>query len=525
MAQIKLLERAIEAISPEAALRRVGARSRLTLINSGYGNYGANTSKKSLRGWGFGGGSSLEDIEDNIEVLRQRSRDLYMGVPIAAGALKTLRTHVVGSGLMAKPQVDGDFLGLTPEETQKLEADIEREFCLWADTADCDMERVDDFYSLQQLAFLSWAMNGDCLALLPTSKRLGQPYDLRVQLVEADRLCNPPGSCIDPLIVQGVETNGRGEVVAYHICNKHPLSYRAPALQKMEWVRVEAYGKRTGRKNVLHVMTRERVGQRRGVPFLAPVVETVKQLGRYTDAEIVAAVVSGMFTVFIQKDSPAEGMPLGEVGGAGQDDGPLPDDGTVAMGNGAIVDLNPGETVNFANPSRPAGNFAPFVEAVVRQIGAGLEIPYEVLMKTFNSSYSASRGALAEFFQTVYMQRDWLAADFCQPIYEEWLAEAVMAGRVKAPGFFYDPAVRKAYCGCTWNGPAPIQLDPGREVNAAQARVENGFSTAQQETAQLTGGDYTKNIAQRIVEKKLKQEVDNIGKPKQQPVAENSAQK
>jgi lambda family phage portal protein len=515
MAKLNAIDRAIAVISPQTALNRAGARARLALIqNSGYGNYGANTAKKSLRGWHFGGGSSLEDIEDNIDVLRQRSRDVYMGVPIAAGALKTLRTHAVGSGLMAKPQIDGEYLHLTNEETKKLEADIEREFCLWADTPDCDMERIDDFYSLQQLAFLSWVMNGDCIALMPTSRRKGQPYDLRVQLIEADRLCNPPGPCVDPLIVQGVETNARGEVVAYHICSRHPLSYRSDAVGKTEWVRVEAYGKRTGRKNVLHIMTRERIGQRRGVPFLAPVIEAIKQLGRYTDAEIVAAVVSGMFTVFIQKDNAADGMPLGEVGTDG-DGAPLPDDGTVAMGNGAIVDLNPGETVNFANPSRPAGNFAPFVEAIVRQIGAGLEIPYEVLMKTFNSSYSASRGAMAEFWQTVYMLRDWLASDFCQPIYEEWMAEAVATGRINAPGFFNDPAVRKAYCGCTWNGPAPIQLDPNREVKAAIDRVENGFSTAQQETAQLTGGDYAKNIAQRKIEKQLKQEVDNIGRAKQ----------
>ena len=53
---------------------------------------------------------------------------------------------------------------------------------------------------------------------------------------------------------------------------------------------------------MIHIMTRERIDQRRGVPFLAPVIEALKQLGRYTDAELVAAVVSGLFAVFVESE-------------------------------------------------------------------------------------------------------------------------------------------------------------------------------------------------------------------------------
>lgn len=36
-----------------------------------------------------------------------------MGVPIATGAVKTMRTNVVGRGLMLKPTVDAEVLKLT----------------------------------------------------------------------------------------------------------------------------------------------------------------------------------------------------------------------------------------------------------------------------------------------------------------------------------------------------------------------------------------------------------------------------
>lgn len=517
-----IIDRAVEAVAPVHAVRRAAARSALGFLNSGYGNYGANLTKKSLRGWQFHGGSAKEDIEDNLDVLRQRSRDAYMGVPAAASALKTLRTNVIAGGLMPAPQIDGEYLGLTSEQTEALQAQIIREFALWADTTDCDADRMDDFYKLQQLAYIGYLMNGDAMALLPMSERPGQPYSLRVRVIEADRVCSPNG--FDRLapcevqghkvqsIVQGVETDEEGAVVAYWICNRHPLSDMSMQGAGLAWTRVEAYGSESGRRNVLHIVTRERAGQRRGVPILAPVLEALKQLGRYTEAEINAAVISAMFTVFVQPGMATDARPFGEM---------LPpeelidaqDQSSIELGNGAIVGLNPGETVSFADPKHPNAGYDVFTEAMLKQIGAALEIPPEVMGKKFSTSYSAARGALNEFWRTCGMQRDWFVTDFCQPIYEEWLAEAVARGRITAPGFFADPARRKAYSGCAWNGPARTNLNPVQEVNAATKRVEAGFSTAQEETAQMTGGNYNHNIRQRVIEAKRKREVDEISAP------------
>ena len=518
MAKMNLLDRAIAVVSPERAVRRVAARTALEFANSGYGNYGANLSKKSMRGWMYHGGSPKEDIEDNLNVLRQRSRDAYMGIPTASAALKTMRTNVVAGGLMPSPQIDADYLQLTNEQAEALQAQILREFALWADTPVCDADRVDNFYKLQQLAFLSYLMNGDAFALLPMKEQPGQPYSLRVRVIEADRVCSPDS--YDRLvpcevkgrrvhsIVQGVETDADGMVIAYWICNQHPLSSLSNQAGALEWTRVEAYGS-SGRPNVLHVMNRERAGQRRGVPILAPVLEALKQLGRYTEAEITAAVISAMFTVFIQSATVQNGKPIGEA---------LPpeqlidaqDQGTIELGNGAIVALNPGETVEFAKPEHPNSGYDAFFNAMVKEIGAALEIPPEVLEKQFTQNFSSARGSLNEFWRTCGMQRDWFSDDFCQPVYEAWLAEAVARGRIKAPGFFGDPAIRKAYADCKWNGPSRTALNPSQEVEAAIKRVDAGFSTAEEETAQLTGGDYNRNIRKRAIEAARKWEVDKI---------------
>ena len=521
MGKMNFLDRCIAAVSPVRAVRRAAARTALEFANSGYGNYGANLSKKSMRGWMYYGGSAKEDIEDNIDVLRQRSRDAYMGIPIATGSLKTLRTNVVAGGLMPSPQIDAEYLKLTDEQAEALQAQILREFALWADTPVCDADRVDNFYKLQQLAFLGYLMNGDAFALLPVKDQPGQPYSLRLRVIEADRVCSPDG--YDRLvpcevrgrkvhsIVQGVETDEDGMVIAYWICNRHPLSSLANQAGTMEWARVEAYGS-TGRPNVLHVMNRERAGQRRGVPILAPVLEALKQLGRYTDAEITAAVISAMFTVFVKSATVQDGRPIGEaISPEALIDSQ--DQNSIELAPGAVISLNPGEEVQFADPKHPNSGYDAFFNAMIKEIGAALEIPPEVILKQFTQNFSSARGSLNEFWRTCGMMRDWFADDFCQPAYEAWFAEAVARGRIQAPGFFSDPAKRKAYTDCKWNGPSRTALNPSQEVEAAIKRVDAGFSTAEEETAQLTGGDYNRNIRKRAIEAARKREVDEINSP------------
>ena len=507
-------------IAPRWALLREQARRSLEILNSGYSRHGASRTKKSLLGWISQGGSPDEDIVDNLVTLRERSRDLFMGTPLATGALKTLRTNIVGQGLRLNAQVDGESLGLSADEADEWEANVEREFGLWADTQACDAARTNTFGQMQALALLSTMMSGDCFVTLPILPRPGSTYDLRVQLLEGDRVCDPPLGSTEGGgdLFAGVELGEHGEPLAYWVARHHPGAAQAgfgqaawvtagsaglPQLVQNEWQRIPAFGPLTGRRNVLHLIEQERPEQRRGVPVLAPVMESLKQLGRYTEAELMAAVVSGFFTAFIKSESPE--TPLGQA---------LPDDervdaadpGSIELGNGLVVGLAPGEDVSVANPTRPNTAFDAFVVAVLRQIGSALELPYELIVKNFVSSYSASRAAMIEAWKMFRTRRAWLAASLCQPTYQEWLAEAVAKGRVIAPGFFGDPAVRAAWSQAEWYGPAAGQIDPRKEAEAAVIRVEQGFSSRARETAELTGSDWNRIHQVRVREERLRRE-------------------
>ena len=139
---------------------------------------------------------------------------------------------------------------------------------------------------------------------------------------------------------------------------------------------------------------------------------------------------------------------------------------------------------------------------LIKQLGAALGIPYEVLMKSFNASYTASRAALLQAWAGFKMRREWFSRDFCQPVYEAWLTEAVARGRVKAEGFFDDPKIKAAWCNAEWYGPTMGVLDPVKEAESAQMRVMFGLSTREKEAAEMTGTDWNENIERLAIERK-----------------------
>jgi len=501
-----LIDKAIGIFDPQAELKRVKARASISIVNSGYSHHGASKTKKSLAGWFSKGRSPKEDIDKNLKDLRERSRDLYMGVPIATAALKNMQRNIVGSGLKPNAQIDHAYLGMSEDEAAVWEDHVEREFNLWAESVHCDMQRRHNFYRIQAMVLLFKIMSGETFVTLPIKKRPQIPYDLRLMIIEADRICTPDNMKFNNRIINGVEESEDGEVIAYYVCNVHPGSVGTGV---KKWTRVPVYGGKSFRPNILHPMVEpERPGQRRGVPILAPVIESLKQIGRYTEAELMAAVISGMFTVFIEQSEDDAGDPLlgSAMGDEDDDEDDDGDDPSYGLGNGAVVGLGPGEKATIANPGRPNTAFDPFVVAIIKQIGAALGMPYEQLVLHFTSSYSASRASLLEAWKMYKTQRAWLVDEFCQPVYETWLSEAIAKGRVHAPGFFSDPMIRKAYCGVEWNGPTAGQVDPIKEVKAASMRVQEGFSTRQRETQELTGGDFYKNHRKRVREETLRKE-------------------
>ncbi|MHA1540035.1 MAG: phage portal protein [Alphaproteobacteria bacterium] len=496
------IDKAVSYVSPQAGLQRTEARVRMAL----FGGYtGARRDRRQTKSWQTADGSANTVTLPDLPALRERSRDLVRNAPLAGGAINTVVTNVVGTGLRVQSRIDREILKLYLKDdaaADAFERQAERIFRLWANSPDCDVTRTQNFKELQNLILRSCLESGDVFILRRFSEYKGKLIGLSLQIVEADRIENPDFKTDTEKLSGGVEVDNMGAPVAYHIADHHPGDHHKG---KNKSIKLPAFSS-DGSRQVFHIFTRVRPGLTRGVPYLAPVIESLKQLDKYTEAEIMAAVISSMFTIFVKSEE-EEGLgamsPTQETGGSAKDK-------DYKIAPGAILDLQPNESIDIADPKRPNQAFDPFVQAILRQVGVALEIPFEILIKHFTASYSAAQAALVEAWKFFSARRTWLADKFCQPVYELVIAEAISKGLLDAPGFFSDPIIRAAYLGAEWIGPPRGQIDQLKEIKAAEIRINLGVSTLAEETAQITGGDWERKHPQSAKEQKMRKEAGLI---------------
>lgn len=495
-----LADKVINYFDPVKGKSRFQARAQMALMG---GYTGARRDRRETQSWNTQSNDADRDILPDLTTLRSRSRDAVRNIPIGTGIINSKVLNVVGTGLTPQPQIDRDVLGLSNEAAEAWEKDARRWFWLWAESKECDASRQLNFYEQQDVAFRQVLENGDILVLKKRFQRAGSPFYLKHQLIEADRLCNPDYKRDTATLAGGVERDENGAPKIYHILKQHPGSTTKGS--KGEWIPVPAFGAKSGQPNIMHLFKMMRPGQSRGVPDLAPVLETLKQISRLTEAELMASVVSSMLTVFIETPTGNPDIPgMGTTGNTGAT-GAANTEG-LELGNGAILGLLPGEKVTPVNPIRPNSGFDPFFVAIVKQIGAAVELPYEIVLKAFTASYSASRAAMLDAWRFYNCRRAWLASNYCQPTYEDVITEAVGMGWLAAPGFFDNAMIRRAYLGCLWVGDSQGQIDPLKEVNAAEKRLDLGITTLEEETIALTGGDWESKHPQQVKEHRMRKE-------------------
>lgn len=124
--------------------------------------HGASHRREAMRAWHPSRGSADRDVVFSLPTLNARSHDLVRNVPVAAAAVLTMITNVVGCGIHPRPRVQADLLGITQEEADDFEHKARVLWELVANSKNIDAERRSTFYQLQDLALRTRLVAGNC---------------------------------------------------------------------------------------------------------------------------------------------------------------------------------------------------------------------------------------------------------------------------------------------------------------------------------------------------------------------------
>jgi lambda family phage portal protein len=483
----------------ELRLRRVKLAEKMWVsvereARLAFRGYQGATKKPGYSTWNPGGGSADEDLLDDLQGLRDRSRDIIRNDPHAWGLLDTWTSNIIGSGLRPQARVSQTALGITEAQASAFQKAAEAAFSRFWKRADA-AERLS-FGELQTLALRGIFESGD-VALIPRPDPAQNP-SLRLQVVEADRIMTPLKLSANLYLREGVEIDDRGRHVAIHVKQTHPGDALG-RLKLNDFLRIPTRDPSTGVLNIYHLFPPKRPDQSRGMPLLAPALLLFRDLSQYFKAELLAAKVAACFALFVTTPDP-QGM---AAAAAGRTSG-TPNQ--VEMLEPAMVKyLAPGQTVVAADPGRPNTAFDPFVQRILRAIGTSIGAPYEVVSQDFSqTTYTSGRMALTEARRVYTWWKNWFVEKLCQPIYERILEESFLRGELPGAPDFYENF--ELWTQARWVGPGWTWVDPEKEVNATVTAMANHLTTAADECA-ARGLDWEELYEQRSRElKKAKEE-------------------
>lgn len=451
---------------------------------------------------GFGVTKDYEIID--YWLLRKRSKQLFTENLYARGIIRRLITNEINAGLSLEATPDGAILGLTLEELDKWAENTERRFNIWGKNPQiCDYKGLRTFGALQRQARMMALVSGDVLVVL----RQGITKLPTIELIDASSIVTPDSDVFHHTakakgytIRDGVELDKDGKHVAFYVLNDDG-----------KYTRVSAYGEKTGRKQAWLLYGTERlINDVRGQSILALVIQSLKEVDRYRDAEQRAAVINATIALWIQKTEDKIGsLPI--TGGAVRRDtvttqndsqGRKDVQFSANMPGMILQELQQGESPVSYDTRRPNVNFAVFEGAIINGIAWAVEIPPEVLTLGFQNNYSASRGAVNEFKMYLERIRTGIGEELCAPIYEDFVLSETLKGGIDTPQLLqawnnlskWD--IYGAWMQSDWAGAIKPNVDLLKEVRAYKALTEEGWITRDRAARELTGMKFSKVVQQ-----------------------------
>lgn len=415
-------------------------------------------------------------VQRHQHTLVARSRERYANDDHAKAFVRMARQNIVGpNGVLMQAQVKTARGKSDKEANTALELAWEQ----WGHRKNCDVTGTESWRSLQTSAVVSAAKDGEFLFRMVYGADAG-PWGFALQIIDPVRL--PVDYDVQNLsggsnfIRHGIEFTRYGRPIAYHLTTTDENGYDYQYGGR-NYVRIPA-------SEIIHGFRKDMVGQKRGLPWMATTLYSMRHLGGFEEAAIINARIGASKMAFMAfKDG---------SGGEEYDEDNPPE---IEIEPGTMGILPSGASIEKFDPQFPSAEFAPFTKYMLRKMAAGLGVPYNEFAADLEGvNFSSIRQGTLDSREHWKELQEWLIEQLVQPVFEAWLTYSLLAGRING----LNPANLARYSAVTWQPRRWDWIDP-RADNDANVSAKNNFlkspSTIIREGGRDPGAVYAETAA------------------------------
>lgn len=447
--------------------------------------------------------------------MARRAYTLVVTNEFARTAVTRLTQFTIGTGLKLHPEPARNFL------KQKLKIDIPENFSkeiqdLWNLFEDDNLVSQDgrsNIHTLAKTVFYNAYVAGDVLVIKRIVKGNLQYQIVNGLSVKTSRIV---GKDSNNKVIDGVEVNEKGEHVRYYIQDEKGHETEIPARDSK------------GRLTAWLVYADERrLGAVRGYSPLGAIMQKLRQIGQYSNAEVIAANTNAKFAAIIEQDKDSSGVnPLKSTNGIVRslqnqiNNTPAPTSSNPAeiknfadkvkrIASGIFFHLPKGQKMSSFDTKRPNVNYGQFVDSSMKYNYASLGIPLEVALLVFQNNFSASRASLKMFEMILKYLRKYVIVDgFYQIVYKQFFELECLKGNLNAPKYLAltndNGYLDNAYTKAKFVGSQIPHIDETKEVNAVLSKLKGGLSTFEQALEDLGNQTDFDTMIERLKSEKEK---------------------
>jgi capsid protein len=472
-----------DAVTAAASLPvpRAGAARKVSFLPVRASFDAASRAPEASRHWRGADALSADAAlsPDVRRIIISRARYEVANNGYASGILQTLADDAVGTGPRLQLSICDCADETIAEDWELRLGHREKRWKRWC--------KAVDLCRKLKIARRAKAQDGEVFLRKTVNPRVRDLVKLDVTLFESEQVGSPLLSVVPdyydngvPKEVDGVTFDVYGNESGYRFWTLHPGANGVANTLIGDSYTVSA-------ENVIHYANIVRPGQHRGLPEIASTLPIFNDLRRFTNAVLAAAETAAEISFLLSTDTPA-------VDDEGEQQSVHLDPGLIVeFCRNSGVTLPEGWKATQLKAEQPTSNHTEFVRTKIREASRALSMPLNVALGD-SSGYNYASGRLDHqvYFRVIKGERT---------LIEDVILDDLLAAWETFDRMFYPedyPADAEIDHEWMWDGFAHV--DPLKEANAQNVRLNNSKTTTLAEECGAEGKDYMKVIRQRVRE-------------------------